>query len=392
MCKTRLSAIDLFAGAGGLSVGLAGAGFEMVAAVESDAWAAGTYAMNHPVTRVIQSDIRTMSDSELREYRGVDAVVGGPPCQGFSIAASNRRKPQDPRNFLYREFVRAVAAINPRVVCIENVKEILRAKADESKPLLRDLTERLEALGYRVTHALLDAARFGVPQHRVRFFLIASRGAAITLHDINTHGVEGDLLIPYLPLITLGDAISDLPWVEPGTLAEDAVLPYDQEPVNEYQSELRRGSTHVTHHIPMRHTRRMIERFRLTGLGNGGDQVPAEHRARSRSNPATLSGIVYDQNHRRLDANAPCRTITASFYSSFIHPSQHRNLTVREAARIQSFPDSYKFSGKRTTLSKKLLARKGIVEDLHLDQFNQVGNAVPPRMAQALGNHLINSL
>ena len=134
----------------------------------------------------------------------------------------------------------------------------------------------------------------------------------------------------------------------------------------------------------MRHTPRMIERFKHLIENESNSSLPRELSPRLRGNVEVVSEKKYDQNHRILDPLKPSPTITASFYSSFIHPYQPRNLTVREAARLQSFPDTFIFKGKRTTLSKKLLAKKGIIEDLHLDQFNQVGNSVPPLLAQYL--------
>ena len=136
----------------------------------------------------------------------------------------------------------------------------------------------------------------------------------------------------------------------------------------------------------MQHTPKTVEKFRFL-LNNGNkDDLPDNLRSVVRGDTTRISDSKFSQNHRVLDAAKIAPTITASFYSSFIHPSQPRNLTVREAARIQTFPDTFVFHGKRTTLSKKLLSRKGIVEDLHLDQFNQVGNAVPPMMASIMAD------
>ena len=150
----------------------------------------------------------------------------------------------------------------------------------------------------------------------------------------------------------------------------------------------RNGADMVYNHEPMRHTARVIERFKLIPINGNTQSVPSEFRNRKRGEVNELSAKVYHQNHRRLNPDVPCKTITASFYSSFVHPFQHRNITVREAARVQGFPDSFKFLGKRTTLSKKLLEKKGIFEDIHLDQFNQVGNAVSPPVAEAIGKYL----
>ena len=146
---------------------------------------------------------------------------------------------------------------------------------------------------------------------------------------------------------------------------------------------MRIGSYCIYNHIPMQHTEKTVQKFEFL-LAKNGEDLPEKLKPRVRSHTDVISDASYSQNHRIIDGHKVSPTITASFYSSFIHPSQPRNLTVREAARIQTFPDSFRFYGKKTTLSKKLLAKKGIYEELHLDQFNQVGNAVPPLMARHL--------
>jgi DNA (cytosine-5)-methyltransferase 1 len=389
--SSKRTALDLFAGAGGLSLGFELAGFSILGAVEIDGWAANTYRFNHPKTPVFCSDIRSIPDSIFNQFSGVDVVMGGPPCQGFSISASNRRKPNDERNFLYRHFLRAVEVTRPHAVVIENVREITRARISPMELLLDDLVKRLINLEYTVDYSILNAADYGIPQERFRFFLIASLSGKPCLSELpKSHG-QNDLFVRRKPYLTLWDAISDLPEVNPWEVKEDQAIPYAKAGQNEYQQRMRQGSDMIYNHVPMRHTKRIVERFKLIPMGGDMNDVPGEHWARSRGNSANLSGRLYSQNHRRLDANLPCKTITASFYSSFVHPYQHRNLTVREAARIQGFPDVYRFTGKRTRLSHKLLTRKGIKEDLHLDQFNQVGNAVPPPLAEVLARYISSS-
>lgn len=390
----KLQAIDLFAGAGGLSSGFMQAGFAIPFAIEHDLWASETYRHNHPVTTLLTQDIREISDTVLTEYQGADVVMGGPPCQGFSISASNRRKTDDPRNFLYLEFIRVVSIIKPKVVLIENVREIQRFKLADGRLLCNDIKERLAALGYMSEILTLNASDFGVPQARIRTFIFATRDADQLREAVNNllagQSVREGQFSGAPSFHSLWNAISDLPAVEPWKVSEDAVLPYACEPQNSYQKTLRGNSPNAYNHVPMRHTPRMIERFRhsIEGAECPLLSLPEDLSPRARGNPEIPSGISYDQNHRRLDPNKLSPTITASFYSSFIHPYQPRNLTVREAARLQSFPDSYIFKGKRTTLSKKLLARKGEFGDLHLDQFNQVGNSVPPLLAKILARQI----
>ena len=390
--RRTLTAIDLFAGAGGLSLGFEQAGFLVPVAIERDVWATETFEKNRSGCKVVQADITQLSDSFFNAFTGIDVIMGGPPCQGFSISASNRRDPNDPRNFLYRDFLRAVKVIKPRMVFIENVKEISTARIPSGELLLQDLCKILRGLGYEFTHSLLNAADFGVPQSRIRFFLAAGLNGVPNLQNYRSFGVESPLFKCCQPYLTLWDAISDLPSVAPRNLKEDETLNYDKEPANEYQRRMRDGCSLVYNHIPMRHTDRMMDRFRLIPIEANGKVVPNEYASRKRGNPEQISESVYGQNHRRLNPNKPFPTITASFYSSFIHPYEHRNLTVREAARAQGFPDNYRFYGKRTTLSKKLLHKKGILGDMHLDQFNQVGNAVPPILARALAEKISDFL
>ena len=168
-------------------------------------------------------------------------------------------------------------------------------------------------------------------------------------------------------------------------------MEYTNESQNDYQRELRGNCSILSNHIPMQHTEKTIDKFKFL-LSGSESEMPEELLPRVRSHTDTVSYSKYSQNHRIIDGNKVSPTITASFYSSFIHPTQPRNLTVREAARIQTFPDDFVFKGKKTTLSKKLLAKKGIVEELHLDQFNQVGNAVPPKMAEHLAEVCLDFL
>lgn len=395
--EISLKAIDLFAGAGGLSCGFSQGNFDIPFAIEHDLWASETYIENHPNTKLITRNICEVADTELIPYRGVDVVMGGPPCQGFSISASSRRRQDDPRNFLYLEFIRVVSVVHPQVVLIENVKEITRFKLPDGRLLCDDIKDRLAELGYAAEIVTLNASSFGVPQARVRAFILGSKDVRRLNDAVNNlrimNEVGNGLLSESSNLpISLWDAISDLPSVEPWKVSEDAILGYASQPRNPFQASLRKDSTAVFNHVPMRHTPRMIERFRhqIEDSSRQFSALPEELTPRARGNSTISSGKTYDQNHRRLDPTKPSPTITASFYSSFIHPFQPRNLTVREAARLQGFPDTFVFRGKRTTLSKKLLTRKGEFGDLSLDQFNQVGNSVPPILAKKIAEQIRN--
>lgn len=381
MTNTIIKAIDLFAGAGGLSYGFEAKGYDIVLALEKDSWAIETYKANHRNLNCIEADITQIPDDFFVEYQGkVDVVMGGPPCQGFSIAASNRRKEGDERNFLYREFLRVVSVVKPKIVLLENVKEFGKYYLPDGRLLVDDVVSTLDSYGYRCSYSVVDVKDYGIPQDRRRFFLLGVKDKAQEV-DLVTMLKEY-----HSTTYNLGDAISDLPVVMPYQYKEGDVMPYTQEPQNDFQRLMRGNSTLVNNHIPMQHTPKTVEKFRFL-LNNGSkDDLPDNLRSVVRGDTTRISNSKFSQNHRVMDATKIAPTITASFYSSFIHPSQPRNLTVREAARIQTFPDTFVFHGKRTTLSKKLLSRKGIVEDLHLDQFNQVGNAVPPMMASIMAD------
>lgn len=373
-----LKVVDLFSGAGGLSYGFEKAGCDIQLAVEKDAWAADTYRKNHVNKNVIEGDITLLGDDYFEQYKEkIDVVMGGPPCQGFSIAASNRRKKDDVRNTLYQYFLHVVSIINPKIVLIENVKEIIGYKLPDGTKIVKDIEEFFKSYGYSYDYKILNCRHYGIPQDRRRFFFLAVRkdicDGPFNLEEMMSRFIR--------PEITFYDAVSDLPPVQAREYKDGDVLSYIIDPQNDYQKRLRGECTELYNHIPMQHTPKTVQKFEYL-LAKREEPLPDELKPRVRSHTDQISEATYGQNHRIIDARKVSPTITASFYSSFIHPFQPRNLTVREAARIQSFPDHFIFLGKKTTLSKKLLEKKGIFEELHLDQFNQVGNAVPPIMAE----------
>lgn len=377
---SKYQIMDLFSGAGGLSYGFEQAGFEVKLAIEKDAWAVDTYKANHINRNIVEADITALEDEFFFPYRGkIDLVMGGPPCQGFSIAASNRRKMDDARNSLYRHFLRVVSIVEPKVVLIENVKEIVGYKLPDGTKIVEDIKKFFDESKYDYDYEILNCRYYGIPQDRKRFFFLAVK------RDTSEVDIQLETLMRKFkrPEISFNEAVSDLPVVKARQYAEDVVLEYDQPSQNHYQEKMRRESACIYNHIPMRHTAKTVQKFEFL-LGKSGETLPEDLKPRVRSHTDVISDASYSQNHRIIDGSKVAPTITASFYSSFIHPAQPRNLTVREAARIQTFPDKFRFHGKKTTLSKKLLAKKGIYEELHLDQFNQVGNAVPPLMARHL--------
>lgn len=398
-----LRVVDLFAGAGGFSLGFQRAGYHIDHAVEADPWAAETLSANHPGgdCRVWCEDVRAISDTTIRrEIAKPDVVIGGPPCQGFSIA-NKGKDPKDPRNSLFQEFLRFVRLLEPRVVLMENVTGILRAKTAHGERVIDVIEGELRALGYNVRTEVLEATSYGVPQIRQRVFICASSEHLIIPSPKRTHTPPDELQSLSLfggdqqgshlkPYVTLWDAIGDLPHVDVGD--KDESIPYSKPAENEYQRLMRGGTSHVTNHVPMRHSKRLVERFRQIQWGQSQSDVSHEHAPRARNSNGAVAGSRYDQNNRRMRPDQPCHTIPASFYANFLHPYLHRNFTAREGARIQSFPDWYTFKGKATVVSHKLLRREGRHDEAKLCQYNQIGNAVPPLVAEALARHIASEL
>ncbi len=392
-----LSVLDTFAGAGGFSLGFQMAGCHIVGAIESDKWACETFAYNHPDAAVMQRDIRQFSDDEVISNFGSiapDIIIGGPPCQGFSIANRNPSDPKDPRNSLFREFVRLGRLLKPRVMVMENVPNLLAAKTSDGKLVLEIIKANLAELDFHTYSTVLQATNYGVPQIRQRLFVIASRDELSEPFPTPTHDAAIGGTLPLLHVIrnrcpTLWDAISDLPELKAGEGGEEVM--YTNPAMTEYQEQMRLNSSRLFNHKAMNHTKRMVERFASMECGHSVSDVP-EHLKPRKRNSSELTKNAYDQNNRRMYPNRPCHTVPASFYANFVHPYQHRNFTAREGARIQSFPDWYRFMGKPTVVSHKLLAREDRGEELHLCQYNQIGNAVPPFLSRAIAANLIQQL
>ena len=360
----EISLLDLYAGCGGFSVGFQNAGYTIKTLVEVDKWACETLKTNFPNSEVIENKVKNFKNNILDET--YEIVVGGPPCQGFSIASSNRRKKNDLRNEEYINFFETAFSVKAKIIVMENVPEILKFKNKSGEYIVDDIKARCLKQGYQLSFKTILLSTYGVPQNRKRVFFVAIKGDQIFQFPFPSHAEEKNLFLD--KYISIHEAIDDLPIVNPKQYPEGTILEYESTSKNEYQKKLRGISKKVHNHISMQHTDKTIEKFK-------------EIRNKNHDK-------VYDQNHRLIDKNQISPTITASFYSSFIHYSQNRNLTVREAARIQTFPDNFIFKGNKTTLSKSLLRRKGIYSELFLDQFNQVGNAVPPLFAETLGKEL----
>lgn len=395
-------AVDLFAGAGGFGLGLQFAGFNVPLSLEIDSWACETLRLNHPRMMVVEADIRDFqSDSAIRQACpfAPQVIVGGPPCQGFSVAGPARKDPSDPRNSLFVNFARWVECLQPAVFVMENVKGLLSRRNSAGDLVIEIIRRTFADIGYSIAdYWILNAAEFGVPQIRERVFIVGTITDAPIVRPMSTHSVRNsETAEPFLPgtewrrsAPTVWDAISDLPELAAGE--GDEQQPYTSEPRTEFQRWARQSSPSLLNHVAMSHSRRLVERFKVIKWGESAADVPLEHGARRRNSNGAILERSYDQNNRRLHPNKPSHTIAASFYANFLHPFQHRNLTAREGARIQSFPDRYRFCGKKTVVSHKLLQREKRFDEKYLCQYNQIGNAVPPLLAQVVGKSVAEAI
>jgi len=381
--------IDLFAGAGGFGLGFQLAGYNVICSIEIDEWASETLRVNNPEMQVIQDDIRNYSSQDkIRQVcnNTPHIIIGGPPCQGFSNVGPSQKKTKDPRNSLFKNFAFWVECLRPQVFIMENVRGILSRRNSEGEKVI-DIIHRTFDKEYKVETWKINAAKYGVPQIRERVFIVGNR---IGINEIKrpqeTHYLpDQDISSSMSKAISVWEAISDLPKIEAGEGEDEQ--PYTDKPGNEFQSWARQGQKILYNHVAMKHTKRLVDRFSHIEYGQSCLNVPNEHATRKRNGNGQISEAPY-KNNRRLHPDKPSYTIPASFYSSFIHPYRHRNLTAREAARIQSFPDVYRFMGKRTVVSSKLLQKLDHPEYDNLSQYNQIGNAVPPLLAKAIAEHI----
>ena len=371
------TSIDLFSGCGGLTKGFSMVGIRSIFASDIDENAAKTFCRNFPDTPFLCksiTDIEKEEVDELLDGKKPDIIIGGPPCQGFSLANKRRNKiKDDPRNKLFYGFVKFINWYSPKAFVMENVKGLLSMQNGEViKTIVEEFTNAGDC-GYNVAYKVLVASDYGVPQNRERVILIGYR------KDLNIKPQHPE---PYEldHLITVDEAIGDLPQIAAGQGTE--VQEYPQEPQNDYQRLMRANSKYVLNHIAMKHTPRLVARFEAIKPGQDLLDVWETHGALKRGAPGEKSTIKFHQNNQRLFGDRPAPTIAASFQSNFIHPHLNRNFTAREGARLQSFPDDFVFEGMRTKMSWE----KG------LSQYQQIGNAVPVLLAKAIAESVVKQL
>lgn len=375
-------ALDLFAGAGGFSLGLHLAGIKVAGAIEVDRFATETYRHNFPGVEHFQRAVEDCSDKWFRKrFQGIDLVVGGPPCQGFSVAGPSQYRKIDQRNSLILEMARVISNVRPKVVMMENVRGILSGKLRSGSRALDEYFGILNSLGYESRVYRVQAADFGVPQDRERVFVISAIRSSYSLPDrIEAHST--------CKRITVDQAIGDLPRVTSGE-GNDDLVPYPGLPRNNYQKAVRANSKGVSNHVAMYHSKRILDRLSAIQCGASLKDVAATHGQRRRDSSRLVSHKLYKMNYSRISGDLPSLSLPANFQTIHVHPHQHRMLTAREGARIQSFPDAFVFKGPRTLMSKKLLLREGRKDEIGLSQYNQIGNSVPPLMAKGVAEAIL---
>lgn len=378
-----MKSLDLFAGAGGMTLGFKNAGIQSIGAIEIDRFTAETFKHNFPEIPIYNRDIYSFTNEEISElFAGVDIVAGGPPCQGFSVAGPTQYGIIDKRNTLIMEFFRFIEVIRPKYCVLENVKGILSGKMNSTQKAISVYMDALKNISYKSRVYILQAADFGVPQFRERVVIISAQDEK----DLPT-AIVGDFS-GEKNWIKVRDVFGDLPLVNAGEGVND-LIPYDMEPQSVYQEFMRKNSNGVTNHVAMKHTRRLIERFANIPQGGSLLDAPAEYGQRQRNGNELDANKRYKTNNQRLHPDKVSFIVTASFQSTFVHPYLNRNLTAREGARLQSFPDGFFFCGPRTLMSKSLLIREDRLDEIGLSQYNQIGNAVPPRMAYGIAKAIV---
>ncbi len=348
--------IELFSGAGGMSLGAQKAGIEVLFALDEDKHACATYRHNHPDIPIAQTDIRNVCVANIPKDKPV-LMFGGPPCQGFSTSNQRTRNKKNKINWLFEEFIRISEQIKPDWILFENVKGILETENGE---FVKYIENSIQNLGFDTEYGILTSTNFGIPQIRNRFFLIASRHCSPNILEKVRKKYQCD------KPPTVWDAISDLPDLENG--ASSDWLPYRAPPKSVYAKNLRNAAEGCYNHHVTRNAPYILKRYEHIPQGGNWENVPDELMVNYKDKTRCHTGIYH-----RLHADRPSIVIGNYRKNMLIHPVKNRGLSVREAARLQSFPDHYEFKGSIGF------------------QQQQVGNAVPPLMAEAIFREIIES-
>ncbi|ADU29396.1 DNA cytosine methyltransferase [Evansella cellulosilytica] len=343
MSKSKI--IDLFSGVGGFSLGFEMAGYETVLAIDFWKDAIETYNHNRENKVAEVMSIHDLSKERLEKLKSdhtIEGIIGGPPCQGFSTVGT--RDINDERNHLYLEYFRVVKEVMPKFFVIENVKGLLTLNKGMFK---EDIMDRFGNLGYRISEPqVLNAADYGVPQHRHRVFFVGVLDGAFEFPRKKNE------------VISTKDALSDLPSLEKFE-GSDVEFEYHVKPQNLYQTFMRENSDIILNHNKTNHTDQTIDIISMVGDGGSIKDLPPEY----------WNIRKYNKAFQRMNSNLPSHTIDTG-HRNYFHYEENRVPSVRECARIQSFPDDFVFLGTKSS------------------QYKQVGNAVPPLLGYEIALEL----
>ena len=356
MSKKKYKVLDLFCGCGGISEGYALAGFEIVGGIDFNKYATITFKHNFIDAKVHNVDITLFPDEKiLKEYNDVDVIVGGPPCQGFSSANRWQKEIDDPRNKLFFEYIRFVQIIHPKIIMIENVRGLL---SRDNGYAIKRIEEILGAEEYNIRYQVLDASEYGVPQNRKRAIIVGIRKDYKNIYfDFST--------IEKKEKTTVEDAIGELYCFENCPAGIKKI----ETPVNStLRKYLRTKDSTLLDQDIVYPAQKVQERIKHVPQGGNWKDVPIELWPTNRKNR-------HSSAYKRLDPKSQSCTIdTGNAHSNYFHPIFHRIPTIRESARLQSFPDSFEFQGPRGS------------------KYRQIGNAVPPLLAKAIADALMKIL
>lgn len=378
--------IDCFSGPGGICTGLHAAGFDTKVAIEYIKSCVDTYSKNHPDVHVIWSDIRKVGADDILPYipkDGVDLVTSGMPCETFSTAGNTSRSFYDDRQFLFREGIRIAQISNAKMILFENVPAITTKTVEKkSKKLIVDvLKKELVEAGYgNYIEIVLNATRFGVPQKRNRYFILATRYPEMKLHAPvgNTDKV-----------VSVAEAFAGLRNVVPNSGKESTSYTGKESDFSqlmkndEFWKREEMHSRKVTYQMPMKHRACTLKRFSLLNEGESLKDLFERYTGEEREElqkERILPKKMFIKRNYRLVLKEPAPTVTSHCLDEFVHPKYDRALTVRECARLQSFPDSYDFCGGPYIVPH--------IDRTVQDKYEQIGDAVPPLLAYAWGDEI----
>lgn len=351
----KINTIDLFAGCGGFSCGFERAGYNIISAVEYDKNIAKSYENNHKNVNVIADDIKNVDNNETFKLGSADIIIGGPPCQGFSMAGARNRNGfmDDPRNYLFKHYFNVVKIVRPKIFILENVKGILTLKKGDIFKEIKRIFEdpnNFDGRPYKIQYKVVKAKEYGIPQNRERVIIVGS------LIDFNLEDeiekTKKEILKDnptFFDNVTVWDAISNLP--SPTEDGSVEVIKFE----SNYQNFLKSNNKIVQNHYKTKHNKKAIERMEKIKINENYTSLNEDIKS------------IHSGSYGRLDPNGIAPTVTTRFDTPsggrFIHPFENRTLTAREAARIQSFPDDFEFYGTKSCVC------------------TQIGNAVPPKLA-----------